>query len=268
MGIPKAFAQTVAKGFKKHWPKVAVGAGAGLLFVGGFLLGTEVPRYKKVIEEKEEEKGEKLTTGEKVKTAVKHFAGPASAVIVGTGLILAGTRENDKRIAVGTTAAALSEVASKNLATYTEAAKEVVGEEKEKEIQNKVKEKKLATSLNPPDNALPNEKSWCYELVFNDETPFAISYNDLVTIERNAEKRLNRKGYGSAITLNEVFEEMGRAPAKAGEAFGWIYDDDPSHRSINFNIETMIRDGHPVLTICPNVLIIDRSYFEVTDFRY
>lgn len=269
MSTGKKIIETAAKGFKKQWPKIAVGVGAGLLVFGGFLLGTEVPKYKKVIEEREKETGEKVQPAEKAKIAAKQFAAPACAIAGGALFLVAASCENDKRINIATTAAAISEVTTKNLADYASAAKDVLGEDGDKEVKKKVKEKKLEAAPKIPEAPLtPQElqrtgKYWCYDLTFGG-APFLTDVNTLEKAENEITSRILK---GDEVTLNELYDFIGHERVEAADAFGWSYNSShPSENRADFSIGTMIKDGIPVLTITPNVKIIDGGLYGIPDY--
>lgn len=266
MSAGKNIATAIAKGFKKQWPKIAIGAGAGLLVFGGYLLGKEVPKYKKVIEEKEKETGEKLQPKEKAKIAVKHFAAPAGAIVSGSLCLAAAVCESEKRINAGAAAVAISEVATKNLADYASAAKEVLGEEGDKKVKEKVKEKKLeeVTPISGPPTTPETGKYWCYDLKFGGP-PFLTTVNDLKKAENEITSYILG---GEEVSLNVAYEKIGHEQTEVAEAFGWTYDDmapTTSNRA-DFDISTMIKDGIPVLTISPNVKIIDGGRYGIPDY--
>lgn len=258
----KKIIAAVGKGLKKEWPKIATGLGAGLLVVGGFLAGREVPKYEEELRKKEEEKGEKLVFKEKAKIAVKHFAAPAGTIVAGAGLTVASAIENNKRIGIGTTAAAIGEIATKNLSTYKDAVEEVVSKDDIQKIEDKITEKKLEEQNLAPDlsGAIPEGKVLCYDLKFK-MTPFWTDYNTLKAVENECMSRIVG-GYGSSISWNEALELLGVEGTETGEVFGWIFDDKTSHREVRFNIGTAIIDGQVVLTINPNFILLDQDFFE------
>lgn len=273
MNAKKIF-ESAMNGLKKEWPKIATGLGAGLLVVGGYLVGREVPRYKEELKRKEEEKGEELTGKEKFAVGVKHFAPAAGAIVSGVTMVAASAIENNKRLNLATGAAALSEIASKNatknLLDYKEAAKEVLGEEEKKNVDQKAKEKKLQEyeGTCEPCDYIPEGKVLCYDLLMGGE-PFVTDYNTLRAIENEIKSRLLATGEGGQISLSEVYDLMGRVRTmKAADAVGWIFDDKVSHRDANLHIDAMIVDGKPSLTICPEVILIDTEYFDKPYRKY
>lgn len=273
MNAKKIFGSAM-NGLKKEWPKIAAGLGAGFLVVGGYLVGREVPRYKEELKRKEEEKGEALTSKEKFVVSVKHFGPAAGAIVGGAVMVAASMIENDKRINLATGAAALSEIATKNvtkdLLDYKEAAKEVLGEEEQKKLAEKAKEKKLQDyeGTCEPCDYIPEGQVLCYDLLMGGE-PFPTDFNTLRAIENEIKSRLLASGEGSMISLSEVYDLMGRKyTMKAADAVGWVFDDRPSHRDANLHIDAMIVNGKPSLTICPEVLMIDTEYFDKPYRKY
>lgn len=274
MNTAKTLFDAASKGLRKHWPKIAIGVGSAFLFAGGYLLGREVPKYKKEVADKEEAAGEKLPVKEKTKIAVKHFVGPACTVAAGGLFIAASVCENEKRIRIGTTACAISELTASNLTTYKEAAKEIVGEEKEQEIEKKANEKKaekaVALQTTPP----PANMFWCFDIKHGIE-PFPIeSKTELQAAVNELQHDLLEMGYGNSVTLNDLLDKL-RVPnrikndlAEDFDHIGWSYDDDSSHRKIDLDIGTMDTQYGPAYTIRPNAIIIDPTYFKFTTLDY
>lgn len=273
MNAKKIF-ESAMSGLKKEWPKIATGLGAGLLVVGGYLVGREVPKYKEELRRKEEEKGEALTGKEKLAVGVKHFGPAAGAIASGITMVAASAIENDKRLNLATGAAALSEIASKNatknLLDYKEAAKEVLGEEEKKKVDEKAAGKKIQEygCTCEPCDYIPEGQVLCYDLFMGGE-PFVTDFNTLRAIENEVKSSILAGGEGTSVSLSEAYDLMGRKYSmKAADAFGWIFDDKTSHRDVNFNIDAMVVDGKPSLTICPYVVEIDTEYFEKPVKRY
>lgn len=265
MSTAKEIIKNIGKGLNKHWPKIATAFGGVLLVTGGYLLGTEIPKFKKELEDKQAVAEKEIDGMEKGKIAAKHFIAPASALIGGTLFLVASAVENDKRIArLGTAACAISEMASKNIADYVDAAKDVVGEEKAKEIDQKAVEKKLEKVTKP--DALPEfipeeGKYWCYDLVFDglEGKPFLTTKNALDAAVNEINRRLNGC---DEVTLNEAYELIGHGLTGIGESYGWKFDDCfRSSDQASFDVGTTIMDGKPVYTIRPNAKLIDPGAF-------
>lgn len=271
MSTAKTLFDASMKGLKKHWPKIAVGVGSAFLLAGGYLLGREVPKYKKEVADKEAASGEKLKGKEKAKVIAKHFAGPTCAIVGGSLFVAASVCENSRRAKIGATACAISEMTSGNLVSYKEAAKEIIGEEKEKEVQKKADEKKLEQAPPIPYKMVPDGMFWCYDIAFGTE-PFLTDLNTLRRVETDIYDELAHADYGDSITMNEIYERLGKTQqsknddAKFLENFGYINDDKLEHRRACFNIASTVKypEGLPVFTIKPNAVILDPDQFEMS----
>ena len=272
----KVIIDTIVKVVKKHAPKIAVGVGGALLLTGGYLLGKEVPKYKKEIEEKTQnlEEGEKLPVKEKATIAAKHFVAPICVIAGGTAALCLSVHENEKRIAIGTSAATvfskLSEIKDKNLNEYKEAVKDVVSEEEQGKIESVLAKKKeeLATVDDMDIPPYPPEKGkyWCRDLVFGGQW-FQTDVPTLEKCEIELASRLLAEGYGSTAALNDVYELVGHELIDAGDHFGFPYDPGKGHKMVDLRIDSMISNGELILTISPDVSLID-EYFKSAGTTY
>ena len=257
----KSIVKNIGKGFQKHWPKIATAFGGVLLVTAGYLAGREVPKYKEELERKREEKGEDLSAMEKGKIAAKQFVAPACALVGGSMFLVVSACENDKRIAkVGSAACLVSEMTSKNMADYVETTKQVVGEEKAKEIEEKVKEKKVdrlaeAIDISEP---LTEGKYWCYDTTFGGK-PFMTDLNTLQAAENEITRRCLQ---GDEVTLNDAYELIGHEYIDIANVYGWRFDDCYKAKDVaSLGVSTILRDGKPAFTITPNVKIIDEQFY-------
>lgn len=128
-----------------HGPQLATGFGIAMGFLAGVTAVKATPKAIKKLEEKEKEKGEPLTVTEKVKTAGPCYIPSTIMFTVGSGFIIAGHHATARKAAAFATAYSLSE---QMLQEYKAAAKEIVGESKEKEISDKVAVQQVQN--NPP----------------------------------------------------------------------------------------------------------------------
>lgn len=271
MSKTERFVEAMARGLKKSWPKIAVIAGGALLAIGGYKAGLEVPRYEKEIREKEKASEEKLKKTEKAKIAAKHFVAPVCMAAAGGMLLVASICENDRRTAIGSTAVAALEATSKTFADYKEATKEVAGEETEKEIRKKVKEKCLENTpavQDPPFDKVPpsmQDMYWCYDLAFGGE-PFLTTKYKLEKAENEIQKQVLT---GEEVTLNEAYYILGMNPVKMGESYGWKYDPEhPSSGTVDLDISTTEKNGVPVFSILPNANLIDKGFYEISNYGF
>lgn len=272
----KMIIDTIVKVVKKHAPKIAVGVGGALLLTGGYLLGKEVPKYKKEIEEKTQnlEEGAKLPVKEKATIAAKHFVAPICVIAGGTAALCLSVHENEKRIAIGTSAATalskLSEIKDKNLNEYKEAVKDVVSEEEQGKIESVLAKKKedpiVVDDMDVPPYPPEKGKYWCRDLVFGGQW-FQTDVPTLEKCEIELASRLLAEGYGSTAALNDVYELVGHELIDAGDHFGFPYDPGKGHKMVDLRIDSMISNGELILTISPDVSLID-EYFKSAGTTY
>lgn len=271
----KAFFNTVGKGLRKHGPKIAAGIGGVLLLTGGYLLGREVPRYKKEVEEKENEleEGEKLPAKEKAKLIVKHFAAPAVVITGGAVSLCASVHEGEKRIAnLASAAAAVSEIKAKEFAEYKEAAKEIVGEEEAKKIEGKFDEntketRKSGLNLDYPTMAPDPGMCWCKDLLFGGKW-FQTSGAILESVQTRYSTALKDEGLPACYTLNDIYNEIGHELIEAGDYFGFVYDRQKGDHMVDLRIDVTYENMMPILTIFPDVALINEDRFKKCDYNY
>lgn len=124
--------------FKSYKPEIGIVGGiAGMWVAAGFSIFATVKVVRK-LDKAKEEKGEELTFKEKLKVAAPWYAAPAAIATVSTVGAVGGVKNELARTALLASAA---KVTQRALDAQEAATKEVVGEEKAKEI------KKEATKL-------------------------------------------------------------------------------------------------------------------------
>lgn len=121
-----------------HGPQIATGVGIALAFAAGVKAVKETPKAVELIEEKKEEKkketgDDELTVVEAVQATWKCYALPVSMFVISAVLIIGAQQATARKAAAFATAYQLSE---QMLQEYKDAAKEVVGEKKAREIQD------------------------------------------------------------------------------------------------------------------------------------
>lgn len=118
-------------------PDILTGVGIAGVFITAYLSAKAAIKYQKETEDK------KLSTKEKVVTGAKCFSGVALAA-TGTAIAIYKSNELSKTYLAG--AVGLYEATSRRLYNQTEAIKETVSEEVQKDIQDKTDAKDLSNS--------------------------------------------------------------------------------------------------------------------------
>ena len=251
--ITKIF-KTAQRFMTKHSPEILTGVGVVGMCTTVVLAVKATPKAMKLIEEEKYKKDgdnptenntskdlQPLTPIETVKVAWKSYV---PAVLIGSAsiaCIIGASSVNARRNAALYSAYKLSETA---LAEFKEKAVEVVGDEKVKEIKDKVNKDKI--DKNPVSEreviVLGRGKDLCYE-------SFGGRYfeSDLTTIEKIANhlsaKMINGEMY---VSLNEFYSELGLPHTKLGYEIGWrvdkgIIEISPSYQAAE--------DGRPCMVI-------------------
>lgn len=180
----------------------------------------ETPKALKLLENAEYEKGESLTTTEKVKATWKSYLPAALIATASTGCLIGACKVSAGRTAALATAYQLSTTALKD---YKEQVVETVGEKKEQAIREKVAEKKVKE--NPASNSqvvfTGKGKTRCFDV-----TSGRYFEADKTFIEKTINK-LNQRMLGGEmyISLNEFYIEVGLPPIPIGDSIGWNTDE-------------------------------------------
>lgn len=203
-------------------------AGIGLAVADAAIQG---PKAQEALEQAQEEKGEEpLTTLEKVKVAGPILARPIALGAAGVASLCTGyniqVKELTKNCANLATAynglQAGAKVIQENSNAYQEAAKEVVGEEKEKEIKEKAA-KKIEEKYSGQGTAFFPAKKHEDDILWMEPTTKHMWYDgpDLPSrVEKilNDKKNLNDLG---VVPLNAIFRECNQLESPAARMWGW-----------------------------------------------
>ena len=210
------------------------------------------PKAIKLIEVYEEQKGEDLTTLEKIKVAGPHYI---PSILIGAGTIscIFGANVLNKRNQASLISAyALIDNSYKE---YKKKVKELYGEEAHKEVISSIAKDKYTDDICVIDN----------KMLFYDEFShryFESTLEDVIKAEYNTNRQLQCNG---GVYLNEYYEFLGLEPSPVGTEFGWSSGILKSHYCaewIEFDHEKVIlEDG---LECC----IITLRYEPVIDFAY
>ena len=215
----KAATKSVEKFVKTNAPQILAGLGiaCGLGAVGMTAKGT-VSAYKKV-KAAEEEKGEKLTKMEIVKTVWTDYAPAAALTVAGIGCVVGSVHISARRVATLGLAYAMSD---KNLKEYQAKAKEVLGEKKEEELRASIDQDYV--NANPPSTEMV-ERAKGGTVLCLDKLLGRYFYSDADTINRAANE-LNRLMLADyAVSYNDWLFELDREPCDIADSLKWKLED-------------------------------------------
>lgn len=170
----------------------------------------------KVLRAKKFESDQDLTKREKAKVMVSAYI--PTILISGATIacLVASNRISSGRTAAYAGALALAQETAR---TYREKVKETVGEEKAKEIDDKVADAKIDKINSKQPVVYGHGTYMCYDTLT--DRKFLSDINKIEAAQNHKNKKILSEGWCS---LNEFYEEIGLDPAKIGEELGWDYD--------------------------------------------
>ena len=225
--VSKIFS-TIRTNVSKHSPEILTGLGIAGMVTTTILAVKATPKAMQLIEEAEYEKTmqmekrpthmEKLTPIDTVQAAWKPYIPAVITGMFSIACLVGASSVNFRRNAALATAYKLSETA---LSEYKEKVVEVVGENKEKIIRDKVAEQKVADNPVSKNTVIVTEKgnTLCYDA-------FAGRYfrSDIDRI-KSAVNIINRRmTYDQYVSLNEFYDELDLDHTEMGDQLGWSLD--------------------------------------------
>lgn len=223
MKLPKLNLSKVAKNMQhtlgKYSPQILTGIGVAGMITTVVLAVKATPKALELIEDKKEEldAGE-LTVVDTVKTAWKPYIPAAVTGILSTVCIIGGNAVGTRRTAALAAAYKISETA---LHEYKDAVVETIGEEKAKEVKEKVAQNKLDKNPVVEKQIIVTNKGTflCY-----DSLSGRYFQSDMETI-RKAQNDINdylfNEDYAS---LNMFYDFLGLEHTRLGAELGWKID--------------------------------------------
>lgn len=206
----------------KHSPEILIGVGIAGMFSSVVMAVKATPKVYSTIEKEKEirrlECEPELTKLDIVKMSWKPYL-PATIMFgCSTACIIGANSVNAKRNAVLTAACHVSERA---LAEYRDKVVEVIGEEKEKEIRDKVSKSRM--EKDPVTNntvILAKGETLCYDTISGRY------FNSDVDKIKKAENELNHILItGDYCSLNEFYDMLDIPATEMGSAVGWNVKD-------------------------------------------
>lgn len=230
------FIKVIQKGLIDHSPEILTALGITGMASSMFMVAKATPKALKKIEEAEKEKHndfnpdefsvgkEPLTRMETVKAVWKTYAPAAITFTTSTACIVGAHSINARRNAALVTACQLSTTA---LNEYKEAAVEIVGEEKAKEIRDKViEERKERSKINDDTIASPSSYSIDEDVLIREPVSGQYFWSTEEKV-KGIQNELNGRmidGREYSISLNELLAELGLKRHILGDDIGWNVD--------------------------------------------
>ena len=213
------FAKNVQSMLVKHSPEILTGLGIAGLLTSTVLAVRETPKALRLIEDARYEKGEDLTTTEKIKAAWKPYIPAAVTAVGATACIIGASKVNMKRNAALATAYTLSETALKE---YQAKVVETIGEKKEQVVRDAVAKERVEKNPVVTNEVIITDRgnTLCYDVISG-----RYFRSDVDKIKR-AENELNARMLNEMyISVNEFYYEIGLEPTALGDQLGWNIND-------------------------------------------
>lgn len=208
--------KTLGATISKHSPALLTGVGIAGMLTTTILAVRATPKALKLIENKTEDKGEKLTPIETVKTAWKPYIPAAISGALSITCLIFAHRVNARRSAMLMAAYELSENA---LTEYKEKAIEVLGEKKEEEIRTAIDESRLKKDpvTDEKQILLSGEgETLCYDALSG--RYFKSSINKINSAVNDLNHNLMTEG---DQCLNDYYDLINLPRIDIGDCIGW-----------------------------------------------
>lgn len=202
-------------------PEIMIGFGLAGMLTSTIMAVKATPKAMAIIEEEEDYLNRELTKIEKAKLVWKPYVPAALGYCASTALIIGANNVNSKRSAMFAGAYKLSE---QTLVTYRDKVIETIGEEKEREISDKVARDKVKearqTSYHANEVIYGTGQCLCYDPISG--RYFNSDMDKIRKIENDLNYRLMKE---NMISLNEFYTELGMECTDMGFKYGWNIDE-------------------------------------------
>lgn len=220
MDISKLIESTKKK-LSDNAPEIMIGFGLAGMLTSTIMAVKATPKAMAIIEEEEDYLNRELTKIEKAKLVWKPYVPAALGYCASTALIIGANNVNSKRSAMFAGAYKLSE---QTLATYRDKVIETIGEEKEREISDKVARNKVKearqTSYHANEVIYGTGQCLCYDPISG--RYFNSDMDKIRKVENDLNYRLMKE---NTISLNEFYTELGMECTDMGFKYGWNIDE-------------------------------------------
>lgn len=198
-------------------PEILIGFGLAGMLTSTIMAVKATPKAIELIEDEENYLNRDLKPIEKVKVAWKPYAPAAIGYCASAALIISANNANSKRSAMYAGAYKLSEQA---LLDYKDKVIETIGEEKEREISDKVVKRKCQASQPASEVIYGTGQCLCHDPLSG--RYFNADMDKIRRVENDLNYRLMKE---NMVSLNEFYEELGMECTEMGFRYGWNIDE-------------------------------------------
>lgn len=228
--------------FEKRTPEILTGIGIAGMITTTVLAVKATPKAILLLNDRKDElETERLPITEVVKTTWKCYIPAAVTCGASIACLIGASSVNLKRNAALATAYKLSEAA---LSEYRDAVVETIGEKKERDISDKVAEKRVKKNPVTKSDVIVtgNGTTLCLDSISG-----RYFQSSMQKIESAKNKINERMLYENYVSLNDLYDELGMECTKIGEDLGWnIFGD--GLLDISFSSQ-LTDDGTPCLVM-------------------
>lgn len=201
-------------------PEVLIGVGLAGMLTSTIMAVKATPKAMDIIKEEEDYLNRDLTKAEKVKLAWKPYVPAAIGYCASAALIIKANNVNNARSAMFAGAYKLSEQA---LLDYKDKVIETIGEEKEREISDKVvKDRFNSVPKTQPASEVIYGTGQCLCHDPLSGRYFNADMDKIRRVENDLNYRLMKE---NMVSLNEFYTELGMECTEMGFKYGWNIDD-------------------------------------------
>lgn len=238
------FAKNVGSTVAKHSPEILMGIGITGMISTTVLAVKATPKAVRLIEDAEQEKEDKLTPVETVKTCWKCYIPAAATCVFSTACLIGSSSVHAKRNAVLATAYKISKTA---LSDYREKVIETIGEKKEKEVRDKVAKDKIEKQPVSKSEVIITDRgnTLCYD--YQSGRYFNSDIDRIKSAKNEINNRLLNEMY---VSLNDFYDELGLGHTPLGDELGWQYNGE----LLDLHLSSQLTDdGRPCIVVDYNI---------------
>lgn len=213
MNIQKGL-KKVQRTLSKKSPELLAAIGISGYFTAIVLAVTETPKALQLIDEERDDNGY-ISKKDAVKASWKCYIPSAATAVGATISMVASVSISNKRNAALATAYATALTAARE---YKETVKEVVGEEKEKEVNDKIAEKRIKENpVTKNDVLLPKEGDTLFYDPYSGRY-FRSTVNEIKGILADLSYAMLNH---DVVNLNDLYDMIGLDRTLVGRDYGW-----------------------------------------------